>query len=70
MRRDMTISGGWRKSSYSDGGDGNNCVEVASSPTHISLRDTKALHRGGLTFSAPAFLPFLDHLKSPRPRTP
>ncbi|MFE9439771.1 DUF397 domain-containing protein [Streptomyces sp. NPDC006602] len=28
----MTIPGNWRKSSYSGGRDGNNCVEIASPP--------------------------------------
>ncbi|WP_185806577.1 DUF397 domain-containing protein, partial [Streptomyces sp. RP5T] len=26
----------WRKSSYSDGGDGNTCVEIAPLPDHIA----------------------------------
>jgi hypothetical protein len=30
----------WRKSTYS-GGQGGNCVEVASTPGRISVRDTK-----------------------------
>ncbi|WP_157878217.1 DUF397 domain-containing protein, partial [Streptomyces torulosus] len=31
----------WRKSSYSGPGDGNECVEIASTPTHIAVRDSK-----------------------------
>ncbi|MFG1667964.1 DUF397 domain-containing protein [Streptomyces sp. Y7] len=54
----------WRKSSYSGGGDGNNCVEIAGSPTHISIRDSKAPARATLTFPAGAFAIFLDDLKS------
>ncbi len=30
----------WRKSSYSSG-QGGNCVEIASVPGHIAVRDTK-----------------------------
>ncbi|WP_408055672.1 DUF397 domain-containing protein [Streptomyces apricus] len=35
--------GTWRKSSYSGEGDGNACVEIATAPTHISVRDSKML---------------------------
>jgi hypothetical protein len=31
----------WRKSSYSGADDGNDCVEIANSPTHIAIRDSK-----------------------------
>jgi len=54
----------WRKSSYSGEGDGNDCVELASTPTHIALRDSKAPSRATLTFPAPAFTTFLEALKS------
>ncbi len=30
----------WRKSTYS-GGQGGQCVEVASTPGHVAVRDTK-----------------------------
>jgi hypothetical protein len=53
----------WRKSSYSGPGDGNECVEIATTPTHISLRDSKAPARATLTFPAPAFTAFLEALK-------
>ncbi len=55
----------WRKSSYSGPGDGNNCVEVATSPTHTAVRDSKAPARAALTFPAAAFAPFLEALKTP-----
>ncbi|MFI6401357.1 DUF397 domain-containing protein [Streptomyces sp. NPDC050548] len=34
----------WRKSSHSGPDDGNECVEIATSPTHtrVSIRDSKA----------------------------
>ncbi|MEV7301168.1 DUF397 domain-containing protein [Streptomyces clavifer] len=31
----------WRRSSYSSSGDGNDCVEVASAPTTVNVRDSK-----------------------------
>lgn len=60
----MTTPDAWRKSSYSGGGDGNNCVEIASSSTHIAIRDSKTPARATLTFPAEAFTAFLDHLTS------
>ncbi|MDF3140744.1 MULTISPECIES: DUF397 domain-containing protein [unclassified Streptomyces] len=54
----------WRKSSYSGPDDGNNCVEIATSPTHIAVRDSKTPARATLTFPTGAFAPFLDALKS------
>ncbi|MFD5447351.1 DUF397 domain-containing protein [Streptomyces sp. NPDC127100] len=64
----MTPPDNWRKSSYSGGGDGNNCVEIASGPTHIGIRDSKALARGALTFPTAVFTPFLEALKAQPPR--
>jgi hypothetical protein len=61
----VTTLDNWRKSSYSGGGDGNNCVEIATRPTHISVRDSKAPARATLTFPAGAFAPFIEALKSP-----
>ncbi|AZP19304.1 DUF397 domain-containing protein [Streptomyces aquilus] len=55
----------WRKSTYSDGGDGNTCVEIAILPTHISLRDSKNPTRATLTVPAPAFTALINHLKGP-----
>jgi len=56
----------WRKSSYSGPGDGDSCVEIANSRTHIAVRDTKARSRAILTFPAPTFTAFLNALKDPR----
>ncbi|MET8452463.1 DUF397 domain-containing protein [Streptomyces sp. NPDC005209] len=55
----------WRKSSYSGGGDGNECVEMANSPTHVAVRDTKAPARATLTFPTGAFATFIEALKNP-----
>ena len=53
----------WRKSSYSGPDDGNECVEIANSTTHIAIRDSKAPARATLTFPAGAFTPFVESLK-------
>ncbi|MEU0002872.1 DUF397 domain-containing protein [Streptomyces sp. NPDC006314] len=53
----------WRKSSYSGEGDGNECVEIANTPTHVAVRDSKTPTRATLTFPALAFATFLQALK-------
>ncbi|MFD5538384.1 DUF397 domain-containing protein [Streptomyces sp. NPDC127079] len=60
----MTTPDNWRKSTYSGGGDGNECVEVATTPTHTAVRDSKAPARATLTFPAGAFAAFVAELKS------
>ncbi|MFD6286644.1 DUF397 domain-containing protein [Streptomyces sp. NPDC060205] len=60
----MTTPLNWRKSSYSDGDDGNDCVEVANCPAHISVRDSKTPDDGTLTFPTQAFTAFVDALKN------
>ncbi|QUW84877.1 DUF397 domain-containing protein [Streptomyces mirabilis] len=60
----MTTPDNWRKSSYSGGGDGNSCVEIANRRTHIAVRDTKAPADRTLTFPAGAFTPFIEALKT------
>ncbi|MEU0942842.1 DUF397 domain-containing protein [Streptomyces canus] len=54
----------WRKSSYSGGGDGNECVEIATHPTHISIRDSKSPTRATLTLPTPTFTAFINALKN------
>ncbi|MFB7494220.1 DUF397 domain-containing protein [Streptomyces sp. NPDC056161] len=49
----------WRKSSYSGGGDGNACVEIATRPTHIAIRDSKDPAVGTLALPAEAFTAFI-----------
>ena len=53
----------WRKSSYSGPGDGNECVEIATTPTHTAIRDSKVPTRATLTFPTPTFVAFLEALK-------
>jgi hypothetical protein len=54
----------WRKSSYSGPDDGNNCVEIATHPTHISIRDSKTPTTATLTFPPAPFSAFLNALKT------
>lgn len=58
----------WRKSSYSGGGEGNDCVEIADAPARIAVRDSKAPARATLTFPAAAFTDFVGALKDPQGR--
>lgn len=62
----MTTPDQWRKSSYSGGGDGNACVEIADRHTHTAVRDSKTPTRATLRFSNRAFVPFLEALKTAR----
>ncbi|NEC92155.1 DUF397 domain-containing protein [Streptomyces sp. SID12501] len=61
----MDTLGTWRKSSYSGGGDGNSCVEIANSRALIAVRDSKTPARATLTFPTGAFACFVEALKSP-----
>ncbi|MER7050863.1 DUF397 domain-containing protein [Streptomyces sp. NPDC000351] len=58
----------WRKSTYSGGGEGNTCVEVAALPTHIAVRDSKAPARATLSVSVPSFVAFVEGVKQRPPR--
>ncbi|MFE1800948.1 MULTISPECIES: DUF397 domain-containing protein [unclassified Streptomyces] len=59
----MATPSHWKKSSYSGGGEGNDCVEVATSPTRISIRDSKAPAESVLNFPTGAFTSFIEALK-------
>ncbi|WP_190012845.1 DUF397 domain-containing protein [Streptomyces lucensis] len=59
----METPDNWRKSSYSGPGDGDSCVEIANSPTHIAIRDSKDRSAGILTFPAAVFAPFIASLR-------
>ncbi|MFF5185533.1 DUF397 domain-containing protein [Streptomyces sp. NPDC000345] len=37
----MTGPDNWQKSTFSGGGDGNNCLELASTPTTLHLRESE-----------------------------
>ncbi|MBX9398265.1 DUF397 domain-containing protein [Streptomyces sp. TRM72054] len=60
----MTTSENWRKSSFSGGADGNNCVEIANLHTRIAIRDSKAPAQARLSFPADAFTAFVEALKT------
>lgn len=56
----------WRKSTYSDGGDGNSCVEISDLHPRIFIRDSKAPDRMPLSFPRESFSAFLDGVKRVR----
>lgn len=60
----MTTPAQWRKSSFSGGGEGNDCVEIANLHAHIAIRDSKDPSRGTLSFRAGAFVTFIEVLKT------
>ncbi|MGW0366370.1 DUF397 domain-containing protein [Streptomyces sp. NPDC002990] len=51
----------WFKSSYSDSGDINDCVEVANTPTAIHVRDSKDPQIPALAFAPMAWAGFVAH---------
>ncbi|MFE4668431.1 DUF397 domain-containing protein [Streptomyces sp. NPDC056716] len=59
----MTTPDNWRKSSYTGGGEGNACVEIATHPTQISVRDSKIPTGVIVTFTAGVFTAFVRALK-------
>lgn len=63
----MNTPDNWRKSSYSGSGDGNACVEIASTRTLIAIRDSKDPYHGTLAFPSTAFAAFLAAVKSKMP---
>ena len=62
-----TLESRWRKSSFS-GGNGGGCVEVASTPGVILVRDTTNRAGAVLAVPAAAWLRFTASLE-PSPRT-
>jgi hypothetical protein len=53
--------GGWRKSSYSGGGGGSACVEVAFVANKVGVRDSKNVSGPRLSFSGTAWRAFVGH---------
>ncbi|WP_405959212.1 DUF397 domain-containing protein [Streptomyces sp. NBC_00868] len=49
----------WFKSSYSDGSEGDSCVEVANTPAAIHVRDSKVLHGPNIAFAPEAWAGFV-----------
>ncbi|MFE9020082.1 DUF397 domain-containing protein [Streptomyces sp. NPDC007808] len=54
----------WKKSSYSP--DGSNCVEIATTPTTIHIRDSKNPAGPHLTVQPTAWTGFLAHTATAR----
>ncbi|GHE27314.1 MULTISPECIES: DUF397 domain-containing protein [Streptomyces] len=53
----------WFKSSYSDGTDGNSCVELALTPRTVHVRDSKDTTGPRLAFAPDAWARFLPYVQ-------
>ncbi|MET9383151.1 DUF397 domain-containing protein [Streptomyces sp. NPDC002928] len=60
----MTVPAQWKKSSFSGGGEGNDCVEIATLHTRVGIRDSKDPAQGMLSFPAGTFTAFIRNLKA------
>ncbi|MGI5458449.1 DUF397 domain-containing protein [Streptomyces sp. CA-249302] len=60
----MTARAQWKKSSFSGGGEGNDCVEIANLRTRVAIRDSKLPAHGTLAFPAGSFSAFVVYLKT------
>jgi len=49
----MTHALHWQKSTFSGGGEGNTCVEVAATPTTLHLRESDTPHTQLATTTPP-----------------
>ncbi|OQQ17821.1 DUF397 domain-containing protein [Streptomyces sp. M41(2017)] len=49
----------WRRSSYSDSSNGNDCVEVATAPPGVHVRDSKRPDDAHLTLAPSTWSAFL-----------
>jgi Domain of unknown function (DUF397) len=56
----------WFKSSYSDSSNGNDCLEVAPTPTAIHIRDSKNTDGPRLAVTPTAWAGFLPYAAAPR----
>ncbi|QNE76964.1 DUF397 domain-containing protein [Streptomyces finlayi] len=52
---------GWFKSSYSDSSNGSECVEVASTPHTVHVRDSKDVQGPRLAFGPGAWAGFVSY---------
>ncbi|MFD4830028.1 DUF397 domain-containing protein [Streptomyces uncialis] len=55
----------WRRSSYS-GDTGNNCVEIATLPHHIGIRDSKDVQGPVLAVAPTSWADFLSYVTATR----
>ncbi|MFJ1956407.1 DUF397 domain-containing protein [Streptomyces microflavus] len=51
----------WFKSSYSDSSNPNDCVEVATAPGAVHVRDSKNLHGPRLAVAPAAWVGFVSY---------
>ena len=51
----------WFKSSYSDSSNGNDCVEIATTPDTIHVRDSKNLSGPSLALTQEAWGDFVSY---------
>lgn len=51
----------WFKSSYSSGAETDSCVEIATEPTTVHVRDSKTLDGPRLAFAPAAWAVFLPY---------
>jgi hypothetical protein len=58
----METVSSWRKSSYS-GANGGECIEVATTPDTVMVRDSKDRSRGVLSVSASAWRAFVSAVR-------
>ncbi|MFE7108590.1 DUF397 domain-containing protein [Streptomyces sp. NPDC057575] len=54
----------WFKSSYSSSGDGNDCVEVATTPGTAHVRDSKNVTLPPFTVTSAAWAEFVSYASS------
>lgn len=51
----------WFKSSYSDGPDGNSCLEIAIAPRAVNVRDSKNMAGPRLALTPDAWANFVTY---------
>ncbi|MFC8373629.1 DUF397 domain-containing protein [Streptomyces sp. NPDC057238] len=51
----------WFKSSYSSGPDGESCLEIATEPATVHVRDSKNIGGPQLAFAPAAWVGFLPY---------
>ncbi|MGX9891331.1 DUF397 domain-containing protein [Streptomyces sp. NPDC002276] len=56
----------WFKSSYSSGPDGDSCVEIATVPGTVHIRDSKNVDGPRFTVAALAWADFVTYTSAPK----
>ncbi|WP_043684865.1 DUF397 domain-containing protein [Streptomyces xylophagus] len=62
----MTTPDNWQKSSFSGNGDGDNCIELATTPTTLHLRESET-PTTALTTTPAALAALLHGIRSGTP---